>query len=94
MFDIFNSSGFDLYRPFTEIDQWVVDTKNGSPVHGTLKECVIFMTKKLGFQMKDIENGLSLFMDNFDSKHNLIHFGALRTPIFTKYKEVNYERSA
>ena len=83
MFDVYNSAGYDLYQPFSDLDQWVLDPKSSQACHGTLKEIVKFMTQRYGFSMENIEDGLNLLADNLDRGDNSIHFGSFKTAIFT-----------
>lgn len=94
MFELPNFSGFDLYQPFPGIDQWVFDTKYEHKYHGTLKEIVKFMTNKMGFYVEDIEIGLNFVADNADKAHNAIHFGSLKSPLFSFKKEIPNEEKA
>lgn len=94
MFDQTNFSGFDLYQPFSGVDQWVFDTKYGHKYHGTLKEVVLFMTNKMGFYVEDIEIGLNFVADNLQQNHNGCHFGALKSPLFSFKKEIKNEEKA
>lgn len=93
MFDTYNSSGYDLYQPFPETNQWVIDDHN-QPYHGTLKEVAKYMVQKLDFQFEDVEDGLNLLANNFSESHNSVHFGIFKSCIYTSKKEVNYERAS
>jgi hypothetical protein len=86
MFETYNTNGYDLYQPFENIDQWVIDDKSEA-FHGTLKEVCQYMITKLDFQMEDIEEGLMLLADNISRNHNALHFGAFRSIIYTFKKE-------
>jgi hypothetical protein len=92
MFDIYNSTGYDLYQPFENVDQWVIDDHNIA-YHGTLKEVCQYMITRLDFFMDDVEDGLILLADYLHRGDNLIHFGCYRTAIFTTKKEEKYERT-
>ena len=92
MFETYNSSGYDLYQPFPDLDQWVIDDKNTQAYHGTLKEVVKYMVQKLDFDFYDVEDGLMLLADI--PFHNNIHFGMFKSPIFTSKKEVSHEQAS
>lgn len=96
MFDVYTSSGYDLYQPFENIDQWVIDSKNGQACHGTFKEVVQFMIQKLGFRMEDIEFAIDLFLDSseMDTLTNAVHFGINKTAIYTFNYEEHYGKRA
>lgn len=94
MFDVYNSSGFDLYQPFPDLDQWVIDTKFNHAMHGTLKEVCKLMVEKLGFEMDDILDGLKMIADNVERGDNCCHFGIYKSPIYSNKKEVSHERAS
>lgn len=94
MFETYNTSGFDLYQPFSEIDQWVLDPKSSQAMHGNLKEVVNFMIDKLDFYGYDIELALNLLANNIQNDDNAIHFGVNKTPIFTFNQETKYGKRA
>lgn len=94
MFEQYNSSGYDLYQPFPDLDQWVIDDHSNA-YHGTLKEVVKYMISRLDFEMDDIEDGLNLLADYMQYKgDNAVHMGAFRSAIFTFKKEVNCEQAS
>jgi hypothetical protein len=82
MFEKYNSSGYDLYQPFENIDQWVIDDHNQA-YHGSLREVCQYMIKKLDFNFQDIEDGLMLLADYAYRGDNACHFGIYRTCIYT-----------
>lgn len=94
MFETLNINGYDLYQLPNHPDQWAVRTGGIGFSQGTLKYVVLYMIDRLGFHMDDIEEGIYLLADNVKQEHNCIHFGALRTPIFTFKKEENYGKRA
>ncbi len=87
MFDVYNSSGYDLYQPFDSIDQWIIDPKSSQAYHGSLRDVVKFMINKFEFNFEDIENSLEFLAENIEKNHNGIHMGMNRTPIYT-FKKV------
>ena len=93
MFDIYNSSGYDLYQPFPELDQWVIDDKNGHAFYGSLKDVTKYMLTKLDFYMDDIEDGLMLLADYMHRGDSGCHFGMYKTAVYTFKKEDKYERT-
>lgn len=94
MFETLNTNGYDLNQLPNHPDLWTIDPKSSEPYFGTLKEVVVYMLNSLKFEMDCIEEGINLLADNVSNKHNSIHFGAFRTPIFTFKKEEKYDRRA
>jgi len=94
MFETLTSTAYDLYQPFPNVDQWVIDNRNNHKMHGTLKEICLYMVKNLGFKFENIEDGLNMLADYIHRGDNGIHFGTLKTSIYTFKKEEKYERAS
>jgi hypothetical protein len=94
MFETLNTAGYDLYQLPNHPDLWAIDPKHSDEYSGSLKQVVVYMIKKLGFDMDEIEEGINILADNVDKFHNCCHFGAYKTPMFTYKKESNYDRRA
>ena len=94
MFETYNSSGYDLYRPDENTDHWVFDDRNNIVYRGKLKEVVQYMVQRFDFYLDDVLDGLDLLANNVDRGDNCIHYGVYKTAIFTTKKEVNYERAS
>jgi hypothetical protein len=92
MFETYNNSGYNLYQPFSDLDQWVIDD-HSKAFHGTLVEVVKYMVQKLDFDIDDVEDGINLLADNIDL-HNAIHFGMFKTCIYTFNHEEKYGKRA
>jgi len=94
MYETYNSTGYDLYQPFPELDQWVISNKSGLAYHGTFKEVVKLMVEKFDFYVKDIEMGVEILLDSIalDDTTNMLHFGINKTAIFTANYEEHYGR--
>lgn len=94
MFDVYNSTGYDLYQPFDNTDQWIVVSNSSRAYAGTLKEIVIYIIEKFDFRMDDIEDGLNLIADNIWQDHDAVHFGCYKTAIFSfNYEEKHGKRA-
>jgi hypothetical protein len=97
MFDTYKPTGYDLYQPFDSVDQWVIDINCCESYHGTFKQVVEFMIKKLDFYLTDIESALDLFLGDSErfTGSNCIHFGINKTAIFIcNYKEFYGKRAS
>lgn len=94
MFDHYNFSGYDLYQPFENIDQWVIDMRNGQSYHGTLKQVIKYMIQRLDFYFEDIEEGLEVLAGNSYQEHNSCHFGLNKTFIYSFKKKIEYQEAS
>jgi hypothetical protein len=91
MFERYNSAGYDLYQPFPELNQWVIDLKNGQAYHGKFNEVVSYMVSNLDFYFQDIEIAVKEMTDKWN---NCAHFGINRTFIFSFNKEINVDQAS
>jgi hypothetical protein len=85
----FNSNGYDLYNPFGT--QWVIDLKNGTAFYGTLNDVVIYMVRGLGFNHDVVSEALEVMVG---SQNNAVHFGVLKTMIYTFNKVIDLNEKA
>jgi len=90
MFEQTSAFGFDVYQPFGDIDQWVLDFRNGDAFHGSFREIVKHMIENLGFESQEIDEAISCLCKA--SGHNAIHFGIYKKFIFSFKKEVDWEK--
>lgn len=91
MFEKVTSTGLDLYQPFPELNQWVVDFKNGIRYHGTFQEVVSYLVFKQGFNTHEVDDAVFIMLEK---DHNAIHFGMYKTFIFSFDKEINCEKAS
>jgi hypothetical protein len=90
----FHMPGFDLYQPFPDLDQWVFDLKNGSSFHGSLNQTVKLMCNSYGFFAEDVVEGLEILEQYLGKDHNGVHFGAMKSCIFTFEKKIEQKKVA
>lgn len=85
-FETMHSLGYDLYQPFAQVDQWVIDLKNGNAYHGTSDDVINFMINKLKFDLNEVIYAL----DQADLVgNNAAHFGIFKTFIYSFDKNVD-----
>jgi len=75
-----------IYRPFPELDQWIIECDGNNPRHGTLKELVVYMTQKLGIDLSEIEKAVEdMDIDGL----NAAVFGIFGTFMYTFQKDIS-----
>lgn len=85
----FTTNGYDLYTPFD--NHWVIDLKNGTAFYGTLNDVVNYMVNSLDFDRSVVLEALDTMVDY---KNNAIHFGVLKTMIYTFDKVIDLNEKA
>lgn len=83
MFEKQLPTGYDLYEPFE--NQWVLDFKNGSAFHGSLKDIGKYMVKSLGFDIKEIDLAIQAIIKG---DLNAAHFGMHGTFMYPFQKDI------
>jgi hypothetical protein len=89
MLDKYSPNGYDLYNPFE--DRWVIDLKNGERFYGTLNDIVFYMVNSLGFSSDVVLDSIE---EMIKYENNAIHFGVLKTMIYTFNKVIDLNEKA